>query len=134
VPGKPYNPLEIHLIGFGKRTMKLQQSELEGGIRLVKLIGTLDMNGTYSIEIEFVRSCAGENVCVIVDLSRMNYISSIGIPMLLNTAKSVSSQGGKMVLLNPQRNVAEVLEITGIPQIIPIHTDLKSAMAAVVTV
>jgi anti-anti-sigma factor len=111
--------------------MKLQQSELEGGIRLVKLIGTLDMNGTYSIEIEFVRSCAGENVCVIVDLSRMNYISSIGIPMLLNTAKSVSRQGGKLVLLSPQRNVAEVLEITGIPQIIPIHTDLESAIAAV---
>jgi len=63
----------------------------------------------------------------------MNYISSIGIPMLINTAKSVSSQGGKMVLLNPQRNVAEVLEITGIPQIIPIHTALESAMVAVAT-
>jgi anti-anti-sigma factor len=111
--------------------MKLQYSELDGGIRLIKLIGTLDMNGTYSIEIEFVRSCAGENVCVIVDLSRVNYISSIGIPMLINTAKSVSSQGGKMVLFNPQRNVAEVLEITGIPQIIPIYMDLESATAAV---
>ena len=113
--------------------MKLQNSELDNGIRLIKLSGALDMNGTYSIEIEFVRSCAGENVCVIVDLSRMNYISSIGIPMLLNTAKSVSSQGGKMVLLNPQRNVAEVLEITGIPQIIPIYMDLESATTAVAT-
>jgi anti-anti-sigma regulatory factor len=36
-----------------------------------------------------------------------------------------------LVLLSPQRNVAEVLEITGIPQIIPIHTDLESAIAAV---
>ena len=111
--------------------MKLQYSELDGGIRLIKLSGALDMNGTYSIEIEFVRQCAGDNVRVIVDLSRVNYISSIGIPMLINTAKSVSSRGGKMVLLNPQRNVAEVLEITGIPQIIPIYTDLESATAAV---
>ena len=111
--------------------MKLQYSELNGGIRLIKLSGALDMNGTYSIEIEFVRQCAGENVRVIVDLSRVNYISSIGIPMLINTAKSVSSQGGKMALLNPQRNVAEVLEITGIPQIIPIYTDLESAKIGV---
>jgi anti-anti-sigma factor len=111
--------------------MKLQYSELDGGIRLIKLSGALDMNGTYSVEIEFVRQCAGDNVRVIVDLSRVNYISSIGIPMLINTAKSVSSRGGKMVLLNPQRNVAEVLEITGIPQIIPIYTDLESATAAV---
>jgi len=111
--------------------MKLQYSELENGIRLIKLIGALDMNGTYSIEIEFVRQCVGENVQVVVDLSRVNYLSSIGIPMLINTAKSVANQGGKMALLTPQQHVAEVLEITGIPQIIPICTDLESAKAAV---
>ncbi len=113
--------------------MKLQYNELDNGIRLIKLSGALDMNGTYSIEIEFVRQCAGENVRVIVDLSRVNYISSIGIPMLINTARSVSRQGGKMVLLNPQRNVSEVLEITGIPQIITICTDLESAISAIAT-
>ena len=111
--------------------MKHQYSELDNGIRLIKLNGTLDMNGTYSIEIEFVRQCAGENVQVIVDLSKVNYLSSIGIPMLINTAKSVTGQGGKMALLSPQKNVAEVLEITGIPQIIPVCTDLESATAAV---
>ena len=50
--------------------MKLQYSELDNGIRLIELIGALDMNGTYSIEIEFVRQCAGENVQVVVDLSQ----------------------------------------------------------------
>lgn len=113
--------------------MKLQYSELDNGIRLIKLIGALDMNGTYSIEIEFVRQCVGANVRVIVDLSRVNYLSSIGIPMLINTAKSIANQGGKMALLNPQRNVSEVLEITGIPQIIPIYTDLESAKVGVAT-
>jgi len=113
--------------------MKLQYSELDNGIRLIKLVGALDMNGTYSIEIEFVRQCVGEHVQVVVDLSRVNYLSSIGIPMLINTAKSVANQGGKMALLNPQQNVAEVLEITGIPQIIPIYTDLESAKVGVAT-
>ena len=116
---------------YGITTMKLQYSELDNGIRLIELIGALDMNGTYSIEIEFVRQCAGENVQVVVDLSRVNYLSSIGIPMLINTAKSVANQGGKMALLNPQQNVAEVLEITGIPQIVPIYMDLESAKVGV---
>ncbi|MCI0555439.1 MAG: STAS domain-containing protein [Anaerolineae bacterium] len=109
--------------------MKLKYNELEGGIRLIKLIGALDMTGTYSIEVEFVRQCAGDNIRVLVDLSRVNYLSSIGIPMLINTAKSVVSRGGKMALLNPQQNVAEVLDIVGIQQIIPIYTDLESAKA-----
>ncbi len=109
--------------------MKLRYQELDGGIRLIKLIGALDMTGTYSIEIEFVRQCAGDNVRVLVDLSKVNYLSSIGIPMLINTAKSVTSRGGKFALLNPQQNVAEVLDIVGIREIIPIFTDLESARA-----
>jgi len=109
--------------------MKLDYTELENGIRLIKLNGSLDLNGTYNIEIQFVRHCAGENVRVLVDLSKVNYISSIGIPLLVNTAKSVVSHGGKMALLNLQDNVFQVLELVGVPQMIPIHTDMDTAVA-----
>jgi anti-anti-sigma factor len=109
--------------------MKLQYSELDNNIRLIKLIGSLDMTGTYSIEVEFVRRCDGDNVQIIVDLSRVNYLSSIGIPMLINTAKSVVSRGGKMALFGPQQNVAEVLDIVGIQQLIPVYADIESAIA-----
>src|SRR6266498_5736621 len=110
--------------------MQLRYSELNGGIRLIKLSGALDMNGTYSVEVEFVRRCAGENVRVLVDLSKVNYISSIGIPLLINSAKSVARQGGKMALLNPQNAVANILELTGIPLVIPIYYRLNTAVTA----
>jgi anti-sigma B factor antagonist len=111
--------------------MKLQYSELDSGIRLIKLNGVLDMNGTYSVEVEFVRCCTGKNVHVLVDLSEVTYISSIGIPMLINSAKSVVRLGGKMALLNPQKVVENILEITGIPPVIPVYFDLESATAGV---
>ena len=111
--------------------MKLQFNELEDGIRLIKLIGALDLSGRYSIEIEFVRQCAGEAVRVLVDLSEVNYISSIGVHMLITSASSVARQGGKLALLSPQRGVLEVLELTGVLQLIPIYSDLDSAKAAV---
>lgn len=110
--------------------MKLQSSELDGDIRLIKLVGALDMTGTYSIEVAFVRQCDGDNVHVIVDLSKVNYLSSIGIPMLINTAKAVAGRGGKLVLLSPQQNVSDVLDIVGIQQIIPVYTDLATAKAS----
>jgi anti-anti-sigma factor len=108
--------------------MQLEYSELDNGIHLIKLNGVLDMNGTYAIEVEFVRHCAGPNVRVLVDLADVSYISSIGIPMLINTARSITRQGGKMALLNPQKAVAHVLEIAGIPLIIPIYFDLQTAL------
>jgi anti-sigma B factor antagonist len=111
--------------------MELRQSELENGIRLIQLSGTLDMNGTYSIEVQFVRACEGDHVRVIVDLTKVSYISSVGIPMLVNAAKSVAARGGKMVLLNPQNAVADVLELTGITEVIPIYKDIDSAKVGV---
>jgi anti-anti-sigma factor len=108
--------------------MKLEYTELKEGIRLIKLEGRLDLNGTYSIEVQFVSRCAGEGVRVLVDLSGVSYISSVGIPMLVNTAKSVVSRGGKMAFLNPQENVVKVLELVGVPLVIPIYHDQKAAV------
>ena len=109
--------------------MRLQYGELDGSIRLIKLSGALDIYGVGDVEVEFVRLCTGENICVLVDLSKVNYISSIGIPLLINSAKSLARQGGKMALLNPQKSVENILELTGIPLIIPIYQNFNTAVA-----
>src|SRR5215207_6977855 len=109
--------------------MRIQYSELANSIRLIKLSGALDIHGVRDVEVDFVRLCTGENVCVLVDLSKVNYISSIGIPLLINSAKSLARQGGKMALLYPQKAVENVLELTGIPLIVPIYQNLNTAVS-----
>lgn len=107
--------------------MDMQHSELDNGISLIKLIGRLDIFGTGEIETKFTGYCSGDNVRVIVDLSEVDFLASIGIRLLILTAKSVATRGGKMVLLNPIPDVHHVLELTGIPAIIPIYSQLESA-------
>ena len=107
--------------------MEMQYSELNNGIRLIKLIGKLEIIGTGEIETKFAGYCSGDNVRVIVDLSEVDYLASIGIRLLVLTAKLVTARGGKMVLLNPTSDVKNVLEITGIPAIIPIYDGQESA-------
>ena len=111
--------------------MELQFRELDNGIRLITLTGVLDMQGTFSVQIQFARHCEGENVSVLVDLVGVSYISSIGIPMLINTARSVTSQGGKMALVGPMYDVNRVLELTGVSIIIPIYHDFDTAVAEI---
>ena len=108
--------------------MELQYTELENGVRLIKLIGVLDMQGTFSVQIQFARYCEGEDLRVLVDLSGVTYISSIGIPMLINTARSVTSRGGKMALVGPIYDVNRVLDLTGVSIIIPIFHDFDTAV------
>ena len=107
--------------------MEMHYSELDNGIILIKLGGQLDIIGTGEIETKFAAYCTGDKVRVIVDLSGVNFLSSIGIRLLTLTAKSIGARGGKMVILNPITEVHEVLEITGIPAIIPIYSNLESA-------
>jgi anti-sigma B factor antagonist len=107
--------------------MDMQYTELDNRIRLIKLNGKLDIIGTGEIETKFADYCGGENVRVIVDLSEVEFLASIGIRLLTLTAKSVVSRGGKIVLLNPTPAVHHVLEVTGIPSMIPVYSHFESA-------
>ena len=110
--------------------MKLHVSKLEHGIRLIVLNGKMDSAGVYAIEMDFAHHCGGDNRRVLVDLSNVSYISSIGIPLLVDTAKGVIGKGGRMILYNPQKNVMDVLELVGVTHIIPIHYDLSAALSS----
>jgi anti-anti-sigma factor len=107
--------------------MELQYRELENKIRLIKLIGQLDIVGVGAIETKFTGYCAGDNPRVLVDLSEVDFLASIGIRLLTLNAKSITSRGGRMVLICPTTEVRRVLELSGIPAIIPLYDGLESA-------
>lgn len=107
--------------------MDLQFDILDNGIRLIKLIGKLDSTGISEIETKFTSCCAGENVRLIVDLSEVDYLASRGIRLLSEAAKSISKRCGKMALINPIPSVQMILEATGIPETIPLYSQLESA-------
>lgn len=109
--------------------MEFDYSELDNGIGLIKLGGKLDIIGVGEIETKFSGYCSGEKVRMVVDLSNVDFLASIGIRLLVTTAKSIAARSGKMVLLNPTSEVLGILEVTGIPAIIPIYSQLESAEA-----
>ncbi len=109
--------------------MELQYSEIENGIQVLKLVGVLDVQGVDAIDTKFAGYSTGDKSKVLVDMSEVEFLTSIGIRLLVTTAKSVANRGGKLVLLNPNENVKGVLEMTGIMDIIPIHSSLQEAVA-----
>jgi anti-sigma B factor antagonist len=99
--------------------MELQYNELENTIRVIKLIGRLDILGVGDIETKFTGYCAGERPRVLVDLSDVEYLASIGIRLLTINARSIAGRAGRIVLLGPIPEVRNILEITGLPGLIP---------------
>jgi anti-sigma B factor antagonist len=77
----------------------------------------------------FTAATASESANVIVDLSGVEFMSSIGIGVLVRSANALKQRQGKIVLLNPQPSVFKVLEATQINTVIPIVYDMESARA-----
>jgi anti-sigma B factor antagonist len=109
--------------------MEMTVNELKNGITLIALQGTLDIMGVNQIETKFAGYCSGENARILVDMSGVDYMASIGIRLLVTNAKSLRTRNGKMALLSPTTDVFNVLEMTDIPAIIPVYSNLESAEA-----
>ena len=113
--------------------MELNYRLQENGIRLLSLTGQMDIIGTSTIETKFAGYCAVNNAIILVDLSEVPFLASIGIRLLVFTAKAVSARGGKMGIVGPNERVQEILDITGIPNIIPIFSSLEEAEKIMLT-
>ena len=109
--------------------MKLDVAVTENGITKVSLSGRLDIQGALNIDGEF-NKIAKENRNVLVDLSEVTFIASLGVHTLVAGATATINNGGKMVLLNPQPNVEQVLRTTRVDTIMPIIDD-STAIATV---
>lgn len=111
--------------------MNITEEKLQGEVSKINLSGRMDIEGVGQIETKFTGMCAVPRMAIIVDMSAVPYMSSIGIRALLMNAKAVSRRGGKFVLLSPEPNVKNVLESSGIDQLITICSDLPEAQAKV---
>jgi anti-anti-sigma factor len=110
--------------------MQIDSETLDEGIVKIMLAGRMDVQGTQEIDIKFSAYAARQSA-VIVDMSAVDFLASIGIRTLLLTAKAMAQRGGKIVLLNPDANVTHILEMAGIDTLIPVLRSLEDARSAV---
>jgi len=67
---------------------------------------------------------------LIIDCSRLGYVSSIGIASLIRLYKRVVERGGQVKLSGVQAPLSRLLEITRLNQVFQIYPTLDDALAA----
>ena len=110
--------------------MQLDTEELDGGILKVNLAGRLDIAGTDRIAVPLAALAATDNRRVILDLSAVEFLASIGVRAILQNARAHQLRGGSLVLLGPRPLIQEVLQTAGVPNVVPVVADLVAARAA----
>jgi anti-anti-sigma factor len=110
--------------------VELVTQQLDHGIIGISLTGRMDIVGTQQIDLKFTAAAATRKAPVLVDMSNVTFLASIGIRTLVNNAKAQKLRGGTMVLYQPTSIVEDVLRSTGIDAIIPITHDMDAARTA----
>lgn len=122
------NPLPGGRDGQRSETMKLNHETLDGGIYRIALDGPLDMAGAAMIDPHFAMVTEKERR-LIVDLSGVDFLASIGIRVLVMAARGIAERGGRMAVYGAQEAPARVLKSTGVDQIVKLVDDEAAAIA-----
>jgi len=109
--------------------MGLEIKNQSDQITHLALRGRLDTAGVGQVDLRFTAHTVPRAKPLLVDISEVTFLASIGLRMLLTVAKALNNRGAKTVLLSPQPAVRDVLSLSGLDQLMPVHNDEGTALA-----
>lgn len=107
--------------------MKLTTKESTDDVTVLSLEGSLNLEGVQQVEEPFLAQATTSDKSIIVDVSNMDFIASLGVRVLLDAARALRKKGRALVLLRPQPRVEQVLRLTGMDALIVITHDEAEA-------
>ncbi len=109
--------------------MEMTLDKREDGVTCVHLSGRLDAAGSDHIDVPFTAATAAQGHNTLVDMGGVEFMASMGIRMLISSAKALHTKGAKMVLFGARPMVANVIEQAALDQIIPVAATEAQALA-----
>jgi len=93
--------------------------------------GYLDAHTAPRFE-EALRKAVAEGIShILVDCQRLDYISSAGLGVLIETQRAVRARGGEVKLAAMSAGIADIFDILGFSKLIPSYPSLSEALASV---
>jgi anti-anti-sigma factor len=105
-----------------------QEWDPVSGISVLRPAGRLDSGNSQELEL-LVQTAFREGVRKLVfDLSRLDYISSAGLRVILFAGKTLRKDLGKVVLVGMKETVREVFAMSGFLAMFPVGGTLEDGM------
>jgi anti-anti-sigma factor len=112
---------------FGPRPFEVQDVVSDGRHRLV-LTGELDLAPAAELEATLLRLCADGTKEIALDLSKLRFMGSIGLRLMLLARELCEEHGYEFQLIPGPANIQRVFEMTGLLDVLPFRTGDSSSM------
>lgn len=108
----------------------ISSKDVSNALRLVTVSERLDLPGTEKIEPSFLALTKTGKQNIVVDLSDVTFLSSVGIRMLIASGKALKETGGRMLLVvGVNAAVIKTLKMTCVDAILPMFETFAAAEA-----
>jgi anti-sigma B factor antagonist len=106
--------------------MDMKVTRADDDIAHVALDGRFDIQGAQEVDAQFAEltdTCKA----MIVDLSKVSFIASLGVRTLMLSAKTLMRRGSELMVFGANENVDKVLRGTGFNEVAGLYPDYESA-------
>lgn len=107
--------------------LKVNREENRDGIVYFELEGLLDAHNFETLEALFEKHFATDNYRFVIDLKRLQYVSSSGAGVFIGAVGTCQDNDGNIVLVQPSQEVKEIFELLGVYQIFPVLQNRQQA-------
>lgn len=99
------------------------------GVTEVALEGRLDAAGADAIGLRFSAAVASPGQDALLDLSRVSFIASMGMRLLVSTARALQQKQRRLVVYGAPELVQQALLDAALDQIVPCVSTREDALA-----
>ena len=98
-------------------------SAKRNGVPVISLVGDLDDCSSASVRALFSDLLVPETPSLILELSKLEYIDSSGLGVLVGALKTAASCSGTVAIVNASPAIVHILRITGLDHIFQFFDD-----------
>jgi anti-anti-sigma factor len=103
---------------------------ISGGAKVLSPEGRIDQSSSDAFQAALephLATCTGDGPALILDMSKVDYISSVGLRVLMVAAKQVKAQDGRIVVAALTPLVKEVFEISRFNLVFDLFDSIEEA-------
>ena len=97
---------------------------------LLQASGRVNVLNADRFEASAMRAMAGTDCDVIIDASRVTYLSTSGLRVFLHVWQELRKKNRNLYVCALQPYIQHVFELIGFDKLIPLQTDIDAALAA----
>jgi anti-anti-sigma factor len=109
--------------------MEFKLTEITQAACRLLLSGRMDSAGAHPLQQDLSAAMLGVDRHVVVDLSAVSFMGSLGIRLLITTARSLQRRALRMVIYGMRPAVHEVLETVSLGELIPMAATEAEALS-----